>query len=235
MKNILKITAIIALSFVLIIGAFYYGSNGYDAQITSSGSLDLKPIIIIDAGHGGFDGGAVADDGTVEKDINLSIALKLGNMLRVCGYNVIFTREEDKGTDNLENGSIAQRKKDDLKNRLELMSGFSDAVFVSIHLNKFSVRSAKGAQVFYSPNGEASKLLSNEIQNSVKEQLQKDNSRVSKIASKDIYLLYNAPIPAVIVECGFISNPAELTLLKDENYQTKLSFAVLCGILSYYS
>ena len=204
--------------------------------VTSQKTAGLNPnLVVIDAGHGADDGGKVGINGAVEKDINLSIALKLGEMLDVMGYNVVFTRTVDNGTDNLETGSIASRKKADLKNRLELMYGFSDAIFVSIHLNKFTSGSAKGAQVFYSPNYEQSKELGTIIQSSVKNLVQPENSRVSKKAGKDIYLLYNSPLPAVIVECGFLSNALELKLLKDEDYQTSMAFSILCGILEYYS
>ncbi len=195
----------------------------------------MENIVLANASHGGFDGGAVASDGTVEKDINLSIALKLGEMLSAAGYNVVYTRTSDNGTDNLSGDTISSRKKADLKNRLELMYEFSDAVFVSIHLNKFTSGSAKGAQVFYSPNNDASKTLGDYIQSSVINLVQPENERICKKAGKDIYLLNKAPLPAVIVECGFLSNSAELKLLKEEEYQFKIAFAVLGGIIKYFS
>lgn len=227
----IKIFLILLLIIIIAVFSVTQPKNALATNAKSNNTI----TVIVDAGHGGFDGGAVANDGTVEKDINLSIALKLGEMLDIMGYNVVFTRTVDNGTDNLETGSIASRKKADLKNRLELMYGFSDAMFVSIHLNKFTSGSAKGAQVFYSPNYEQSKELGTIIQSSVKNLVQPENSRVCKKAGKDIYLLYNSPLPAVIVECGFLSNSLELKLLKDEDYQTSMAFSILCGILEYYS
>lgn len=108
----------------------------------------MESIVLANAPHGGFDGGAVAPDGTVEKDINLKIALTLSEFLKQSGFNVVMTRETDISTDDVESDKIAVRKKSDLKNRLELMKDFPDAVFVSIHLNKFTTSAANGSQVF---------------------------------------------------------------------------------------
>ena len=111
---------------------------------------NTRPVIIIDAGHGGFDGGAVADDGTLEKDINLKISLYTEEILKLNGYNVIMSRKEDNGTENKQSNEIASKKRSDLKNRLSLMKNNPDAIFVSIHLNKLTTSAARGAQVFNS-------------------------------------------------------------------------------------
>ncbi len=186
------------------------------------------------AGHGGFDGGAVAADGTVEKNINLNISVCLAQMLKAAGFRVIMTREADVSTDDVENDVIAVRKKSDLKNRLDLMEDYPEAVFVSIHLNKFTTTSARGSQVFYSGKCEESKILGEAIQGTIVEMLQPENTRINKQATSGTYLLYNATIPAVLVECGFLSNAKELELLKDEDYQKKLAFCCFCGIISFY-
>lgn len=202
--------------------------------IDTSADVYVRPAVIIDAGHGGFDGGAVANDGTIEKDINLSIALKLCEMLKFNGYEVIMTRTEDTSTEDKE-GSIRSKKVSDLKNRLKLMSENPDAVFVSIHLNKFTTSAASGAQVFYSPNFEEAKLLGECIQKSVVNLIQPDNTRVIKKGTSAAYLLHNAKVPAVIVECGFLSSPKELQKLKDNEYQTRMAFAIMGGILDFFS
>ncbi len=196
----------------------------------ASHSESIKKTVILDAGHGGFDGGASAGD-VLEKDINLKIALFLADHLRLSGYDVILTREDDSAT-NDEGDRIRSKKISDMKNRLVIMKSYPDAFFVSIHLNKYSDSQPKGTQVFYSQKTEESKLLAQSIQQTVKELLQSDNHREIKPATRDAYLLYNAPIPAVIVECGFLSNPAELALLKTEEYQKKMAFAVYCGIIA---
>lgn len=196
----------------------------------ASHTENIKKTVILDAGHGGFDGGASAGD-VLEKDINLKIALFLADHLKLSGYDVILTREDDSAT-NDEGDRIRSKKISDMKNRLALMKSYPDAFFVSIHLNKYSNSQPKGTQVFYSQKTEESKLLAQSIQQTVKELLQSDNHREIKPATRDTYLLYNAPIPAVIVECGFLSNPAELALLKTEEYQKKMAFAVYCGIIA---
>lgn len=201
----------------------------------TSANVENIPTVIIDAGHGGFDGGAVAPDGTVEKEINLKISLQLADMLRSVGYKVILTRETDTGTDDLEDGSIAKRKKNDLKNRLDLMNDFPDAVFVSIHLNKFTTSAARGSQVFYGGNNVESKILGEYIQRSIVSKLQPENTRVVKQATSSTYLLYNAKIPAVLVECGFLSNKTELNMLKDNEYQKKIAFCSFCGITDFFN
>lgn len=196
----------------------------------ASHTENIKKTVILDAGHGGFDGGASAGD-VLEKDINLKIALFLADHLKLSGYDVILTREDDSAT-NDEGDRIRSKKISDMKNRLALMKSYPDAFFVSIHLNKYSDSQPKGTQVFYSQKTTESKLLAQSIQQTVKELLQSDNHREIKPATRDAYLLYNAPIPAVIVECGFLSNPAELALLKTEEYQKKMAFAVYCGIIA---
>lgn len=193
------------------------------------------PTVILDAGHGGFDGGAVADDGTVEKDINLIIALHLRDMLRSTGYDVILTRETDTSTDSQNGMAIPSRKKSDLKNRLDLMKKYPDAVFVSIHLNKFTTSAARGSQVFYSGNLPDSKTLSDCIQASIVNLLQPENTRVNKRATSSTYLLHKATVPAVLVECGFLSNKTERELLKNKDYQKQMAFAVFCGINRFFS
>ena len=193
-----------------------------------------RPVVIIDAGHGGFDGGAVANDGTMEKDINLEIATALSEILLFSGYDVVMTRSTDTGTEDDSNQSISKRKVSDIKNRLNIINSYENSIFVSIHLNKFTSSSASGAQVFYSKNNKKSFELGNCIQSAVKSLLQNDNKRVIKQGTKNTYLLYHATKPAVIVECGFLSNKNDLALLKNQQYQKNMAYAVFCGINNYY-
>ncbi len=171
----------------------------------------------------------------MEKDINLKISLTLAQMLKTAGYNVVLTREADVSTDDVESDIIVQRKKSDLKNRLQLMESYPNGIFVSIHLNKFTTTSAKGSQVFYNGKIPQSAVLGEAIQSSIVRLLQPDNYRVNKQATGSTYVLYNATIPAVLVECGFLSNQAELELLKDAEYQKKMAFCLFCGIVDYYA
>ncbi len=190
-------------------------------------------VIIIDPGHGGFDGGAVANDGTVEKEINLNISKNIYEMLSILGYDVILTRETDIGTDDENLNTIAKRKVSDLQNRLTLINSYQNGIFISIHMNKFTTSTASGAQVFYSKNKEESFFLAKNIQEAILNSIQKDNKRTVKQATKANYLLYNSQIPAVIVECGFLSNENDLKNLKDENYQKQISYAIFEGILKH--
>ena len=190
------------------------------------------PIIIIDAGHGNFDGGAVANDGTVEKDINLKVALNLAEICRTNGLPILMVRKDDSSLEDDENGTIRQRKNSDLHNRSLLMQKYDNSIYVSIHMNKFSDSSVHGAQVFYSSKYENAKLLAKHIQDAVK-YVQEDNNRVIKEGTRDTYLLHNAKCPAVIVECGFLSNPIDLENLKQDNYRSKLAFCIYLGILKY--
>ena len=191
--------------------------------------------VILDAGHGGFDGGAVAPDGTVEKDINLKIALTLRDLLWQDGFFVIMTRQTDTSTENIASDKITLRKKNDMQNRLKLMSDYPDAVFISVHLNKFTTSAAQGAQIFYGGKSPESALLGENIRKAVTGMLQPENIRMNKQATAGTYLLYNAPIPAVLVECGFLSNKTELSLLKKDEYQRKMAFCIFCGIHDYFT
>ncbi|MEE1245530.1 MAG: N-acetylmuramoyl-L-alanine amidase [Acutalibacteraceae bacterium] len=227
----IRITAVlvVVLSLAVLSTAVTMGYK----YITVSASYKNRNTVILDAGHGGFDGGAVASDGTVEKEINLKITLAAAKFLRQSGFNVILTRENDVSTDDVETEKISTRKKSDLKNRLNLMKDYKDAVFVSIHLNKFTTSAANGSQVFYS-RSEESKRLGDCIQKSIVAKLQPENTRVNKLATSSTYLLYNATVPSVLVECGFLSNKSELEKLKDKDYQNKMAFSIYCGILEYF-
>ena len=147
---------------------------------------------------------------------------------------VIYTRTEDTGTEDDSDVSIGKRKVSDLNNRLALMTKHPDSIFVSVHLNKFTTSSASGAQVFYSKDFDDAKNLSVSIQNSIVSFIQPNNTRVVKPGTSSAMLLHKAKVPAVIVECGFLSNSAELQLLKTEKYQKQMAFAIYCGIINFY-
>lgn len=206
----------------------------FAARFCTYAEDDITPKIIIDAGHGGFDGGAVAADGTFEKDINLQVALKLRDIAEVLGYKTVMTRETDKALCDTQS-SIRKNKVEDMHNRLKIIDDNRDGIYIGIHMNKFEQPQVHGAQVFYSPNNENSQLLAENIQNSIATYVQKDNKRVVKKAGKDIFLLKNARQPAVLAECGFVSNGSELQNLKNSEYQTKIAFAIVLGAELYYN
>ncbi len=224
----------IIVAFLFILSALLYLTFMANS---SAETVSAEPItgktIIIDAGHGGEDGGAIGIDGTVEKDINLDIALKAERLLKFYGFNVIMTRTEDVMTCDDGLDTLRRRKVSDIHNRFKLLEKNPDSVFVSVHQNKFEDSAQHGTQVFYSGNNEKSKQLAQSIQTSIVSKLQPDNSRVVKKSGSGIYLLYHAQSPAVLVECGFISNPAEVKKLNDESYRMKIAILIADGILKY--
>lgn len=236
MKNGKKSIIAIITAFLIILSAMLYLTFMANFSAAEASSMPItQKTVIVDAGHGGDDGGAIGIDGTVEKDINLDIALKLEKILKFYGFNVIMTRTQDVMTCDDGLDSLRKRKISDIHNRFELMRKNPDAIFISVHQNKFEDSSQHGTQVFYSGNDERSKELAEAIQTSVTLTLQRKNDRVVKKSGSGIYLLYHAKIPAVLVECGFISNSDEEKKLKDESYRMKLAILIADGLLKYLS
>lgn len=233
MKNGRKIIAVTAAFLIILSVMLYLTFMANSSATEASASPITQKTIIVDAGHGGEDGGAIGLDGTVEKDINLDIALKLEKLLKFYGFNVIMTRTQDIMTCDEGLDSLRKRKVSDIHNRFDLIQKNPDAVFISVHQNKFEDSSQHGTQVFYSANDEKSKKLAEAIQTSIVNSLQPKNDRVVKKSGSGIYLLYHAKIPAVLVECGFISNSDELKKLKDDSYRMKLAILIADGLIKY--
>ncbi|GAA4653897.1 N-acetylmuramoyl-L-alanine amidase CwlD [Anaerocolumna aminovalerica] len=185
--------------------------------------------VVIDPGHGGFDPGKVGLNDSLEKDINLSISLKLKTILEQNDINVIMTREEDKG---LYSESDSSKKAADLRNRVEIINNSDAVVAVSIHQNSFGQESIKGAQVFYYSNSEEGKEFAELMQEQLKKSLNDGNKRLAK-SNSNYYMLKKSNRPLIIIECGFLSNYTEAALLLDETYQEKLAWSIHLGILSY--
>lgn len=198
---------------------------------TPAVTTHTKAYILIDPGHGGFDGGTVAVDGTMEKDINLLISLHLRDMLSVCGLNIVMTRDTDVSTQSADAATIREKKVSDLNNRLSLYEG--STMVISIHQNHYTSSKYSGTQVFYSANHPLSEPLAAKIQQSVITRLQPQNNRQYKKTSDGIYLMHHTTVPAVLVECGFMSNVEELSLLKDTQYRQQMAWAILLGYWEY--
>lgn len=193
-----------------------------------------EKVVLIDAGHGGIDGGAVSKDGVVEKDINLAIALALKQSLEEAGYKVHMTRETDCGL-YTEGKTIKQKKTEDLANRSKMKTETNADVFISIHQNMFSEPKYKGMQVWYTANSKESKDLANIIQNTAKEKIDPSNNRAPKDAGTQFRVLRNRNNAAcVIVECGFLSNPEECKLLTEKEYQEKFAQMLKESVDNYY-
>ena len=189
--------------------------------------------VIVDAGHGGEDGGAVGVSGTLEKDINLSVSKKLSELFRITDINVVMTRNDDRM---LYSESQSSRKKFyDVRNRALFAESFEKPIFISIHQNKFPISKYRGLQVYYSSNNDDSMKIAQLIQTAAQQYLQKDNNRKIKESGASIYLMKNLKCPALLVECGFMSNANEEALLNDEEYQRKIAFIIFSSVMDYLS
>lgn len=215
------------LGMTLFLGRTFFPPVAIPAGIDE----DDRITVIIDAGHGGRDGGAVADDGTLEKNLNLAVAKRLEALLLSADIRVIMTRS---GDIELASPDSDHKKRDDLNARLAITEAYDPAILVSIHMNKFPVAKYSGLQVYYSPNHEDSLALAEQVQ-ADSLTLKPGNNRAVKAAGDSIYLLSHAEIPAVLVECGFLSNPEELSLLKTDDYQQKLAMSLYTSIITYLS
>lgn len=189
--------------------------------------------IIIDAGHGFPDGGAIGMTGTIESTLNLKIALTVENLLKKKGYDVIMTRNDENSLSE-EGKSISEKKRNDMKKRLDIINNSDADIFVSIHMNKYNDSRYRGAQVIYSRNFTQSETLASHIQSKLCQLSENKSKRTHLEAPKSIYLLKNANIPAVIVECGFLSNFEEEQLLITEEYRKEIAKAIVSGIENYY-
>ena len=221
------------ISFLLFLGFVILIVNAYSnvSQTVSTTVNNKTPIIVIDAGHGGEDGGATANN-IIEKDINLSIAKKLEMIFTSNGYEVIMTRTDDNSI-GVKDTTIREQKVSDMKKRLEIYNSNKENIVISIHQNKFQQEKYNGTQIFYSTNNEKSSILAENIKTSVVNLLQPNNTRECKKATKEIYLLYNSKVPSVIVECGFLSNKNEAEKLKTDSYQKQLAFTIYLGVSNY--
>lgn len=200
------------------------------AQYASSRSLLQKGYtVVIDSGHGGSDPGKIAADGTLEKDLNLAVALKLQTYLEAADINVVMTRTTDAG---LYDENSSNKKAQDMKNRVSLMNDCNANVVVSIHQNSYSDSAIHGAQVFYYTTSTAGKELAHILQESLTTNLDSANHRKEK-ANDNYYLLKKVQSPIVIVECGFLSNPSEAALLSSAGYQDQIAWILHMGILQY--
>lgn len=194
--------------------------------------FEKKGTVVVDAGHGGEDGGATGVHGELEKDINLAIALELQRLLEQHQFQVVMVRDWDTDLADQNLPTVAQRKRSDLQQRLRLVEESGGCVLLSIHQNFFTESQYSGAQVFYSANDPRSETLAEAIRASITETLQPENTRQNKVG-KGVYLLEQCQVPAVLIECGFLSNPEEAAALADPDYQKQMAQAIYNGLVRY--
>lgn len=225
------------VSLLASVALLYHVSIGEQLVMVDAGTSYAAPTdavtVVIDAGHGGEDCGAIGVTGVYEKDLNYKIATYLAADLRSAGCNVIETRTSDAllyDPDTVEKG---HKKLTDLANRLAIASSTPDALVVSIHMNSFPTPSSSGLQVWYAREDPAARDIAERIQARVRESLQPDNHRQIKETTGAIYLLDRAENPSVLIECGFVTNPAECARLQDPVYQKELSFVIFGAIMEH--
>ncbi|MCC8023073.1 MAG: N-acetylmuramoyl-L-alanine amidase [Clostridiales bacterium] len=233
MKRNLIFSSTMVAVLLIVASVFSIVEKTRVVSVSPADSSSQQFVVVIDPGHGGLDGGTSGSDGTVEKDLNLSIALKLKDYLDFLGIPNVMTRSEDVSIYSEGASTVKAKKTSDLKNRMELVNSYENSILISIHQNHYSEEKYWGTQVFYSANDEHSQHLAQLVQTTVSEQLQEGNNRQVKKAGSDLYLLYRAERPSILIECGFMSNQEENELLKDEAYQNKLAYCFTMAILQY--
>lgn len=219
-----KKLVIVGLLFLSFISALFFILQDSHAVFGDT----IIDTIIIDPGHGGNDPGAIGVSKTKEKDINLQVSLALKSKAEALGFNIVMTRETDVA---LYNDGSKNKKRSDLSNRKNSTENVENAVFISIHMNKFEQESVKGAQTFYSDR-EDSRILAEYIQEEFRKTLD-DNNRVAMQIPKSVYLLQNVHRPTVLVECGFLSNRGEEQLLSTDAYRNQIADCILNGVISF--
>lgn len=238
-KKYMRIMAVLFVAAVYILMYVWlpaYSQTGWAAQMEKgvaagdNPTITAKKTVVLDSGHGGMDPGKKSNSGILEKDINLSIAQKLKELLEQEQISVVMTRTDDAGlyTDADSNKKIA-----DMKKRCAIIDDCKADIVVSIHQNSFESEKIKGAQVFYYKHSAEGKRLAHILQESFKKHLDEDNKRVEK-EDTTYYMLLHTSAPTVIAECGFLSNREEAALLNTQEYQQKVAKALCDGILEYF-
>lgn len=238
MKNKFISRRLTALYIFIFLSCCIYGIiivvKNQDEVVATNALPITNKVVVIDAGHGLPDAGAEGFYGTTEQKINLEIALKLQKIIEQSGAKVYLTRSDENGIYSSESNTIREKKISDVKNRVQIGNESDADIFVSIHLNKFPASSSySGWQTFYQKNSEESKSLAMLIQKNLNKNINKDNNRQS-LSINNVYVMDKLHIPAIIVECGFLSNDEETKNLKNDNYQSKLAWGIYLGIQDYF-
>ena len=189
-------------------------------------------IVVLDGGHGTPDQGAESSSGTTEQELNLAITLKLQKILEQSGVKVVLTRSDENGIYEIDKDSIRSKKVSDMKNRVYIGNNCDADIYVSIHLNYYQDSQYSGWQTFYQSKNERSKRLASLIQQSLNENI--GPNKRNPMAIKGAYIMDKVEIPAVIVECGFLSNKSDEKKLKTDEYQSKLAWGIYIGIQKYF-
>ncbi len=223
-----------AAACLLILGVIgWRGGESAPALQASGKGRPSAQVVVVDAGHGGADGGAVAEDGTTEASVNLAVAKRLEAVLTLLGQETAMVRTEDVSIHSEGVEGLRNQKVSDIHNRVDLVNAAGDAALISIHQNSLpQVRSVHGAQVFY--NGrEGADTLAASVQAALNQAVNSGNEKQEKAIGSSVYLLSHVDAPGILVECGFLSNAEETALLRSDPYQTKLALTIAAGYLQY--
>ncbi len=203
-----------------------------DMVVPTSAGVSERPVIVLDAGHGGLDSGAVGKSGLLEKDVNLSVVKHLQQMLELSGFEVVTTRDEDISIYDAGVEGIRNQKLSDMDNRLEIVQSYPDSIFLCIHQNNYTDPRYFGGQMFYNNNNPDNRTLAQIMQNRFAD-LQEGNDREIKLSGDELYLLRFNKNPSLMVECGFLSNPEEEAKLATPEYQKQLAFTIYSGVMEF--
>lgn len=217
------------LLLLAIVGAVSWEAGSLDAEVSGQAAAKKKFVVAVDAGHGGRDPGKVGAGGQLEKDINLSIALRLKEYLEASDAQVVLTRDSDGAL--YEEGD-ANKKTADMRRRCQIINEAKPDVTVSIHQNSYHEENVRGGQVFYYSGSKKGKRLAEILQGRFGYVMGEENRRKAK-ANDNYYLLLHVRSPIVIVECGFLSNLKEAELLEDEEYQDRLAWTIHMGVMEF--
>lgn len=223
-KNKGKIFLAMTLVAAMVTGGGWYLRGGQSVKVMAQVRLPERQLIL-DAGHGGEDGGAVSITGVAESNINLAVTLKLDQLLGFYGVCPILLRDTDISLHDSSAVTLREKKVSDLKNRVAIIEGIENGALISVHQNTFTNQAYYGAQVFYREARE-SQALANLVQDALREGLDPDNDRVPTQISDSIYLMKHITCPAILIECGFLSNPTEEKKLRSGGYQTQLAICI---------
>lgn len=214
--------SLLALGLLGVLGVFIARQG---VETVGIGTAQDKVMVVIDPGHGGEDGGAVAPDGTEEADINLEVARRLDMILQFMGEKTLLLRDSDISLHDPSADTIREKKVSDIHNRVDTVNAQENAVLISIHQNMFSSSKYRGAQVFYGGNP-LGQIWAEQTRKNLQVCLDPDNQRQIKPIDRSVYLMNHISCPALLIECGFLSNPEERCLLKEPGYQTALAVVV---------
>ncbi len=232
MRKKLRYTSLLPV-YLMILSCFLLlaaGGSKVVTVISMQAPVNERNTVIIDAGHGGVDGGATSCTGVLESKFNLDIALKLNDLMHLLGINTVMIRDTDRSV-YTKGETIAQKKVSDLKERVRIVNETPNALLVSIHQNHFPDAKYSGAQVFYAST-EGSQILAKTMQTAFVQTINPNSHRQCK-KSDGVYLMQHINCPGVLIECGFLSNPTEEYYLRDNAYQQKLCCVITCSVSNY--